>query len=613
MDAVEGIDVCVPWESDAPPCPSGTARFVGASECAALGAPCPPDGFADGGLTDPVYVRAGAAGGDGSRSRPFATIGEALGSGAPIAIAPGIYRETLHLPDGAALVGACAAETVIEGRLGAGAETLGLSSGSARIEGLTVRGPTTGIRVSDSELAVRNVIVEATSFAGVVVRIGGSMEVDGLVVRDVAEVSGTIGSGFGIGVIDRAQMRGRRVTIERTVGVGMTVLGSESDATITDLAVSDVTIDTVMGISSVGITLGRDATSSFERVLVERTAIHGLDVEDGAVVSATDLVVRDIGGGEGFPAAVVAASGGRLTVSRASVLDVAATAFAAFGETSEIAVEDAIAARLGAGASPYAPGLGLGFGAHGSLERVLIVEATGVGVIAGASRESVVMRDVTISRVQASADLETGRGVSIENASVDTERLHVADVFDIGVLVAGATPGRLVDVRIERVSGALGSGRFGRGLSVESGGLGDAADVELERIRVSEAHEAGFAVFGRRVRAGDVAVTDTGTRACASTTCRDLGGGAGILLIDEANLTLERFVSTRNALVGIQVEGATVHATSGEVSSNVIGLNVNRGDFALDEAFTDVAFIDNASNLDSMTLPVPRPATTIEP
>ncbi len=614
------LAACEPWESGAAPCPEGTARFVGDAACAPLGPPCPAGGFADEGLVDPIYVRAGATGGDGSEGRPYAAITDALAarSTRPIVVAPGTYRGALSLHDGATIVGACTAETVIEGPPGAtgivGA-TVRLVAGSARLRGVTVRGPAVGVRVTDSELAFENVIVASTSFGGVMVGPQAAITIDGLVVRDVSEDASTFGSGVGLSVINRAHATGSRLVIERTVATGLMVLGAGVATTLSDVVVRDVAVDGFVGTSSVGVSLGREATVRLDRLLVERVAINAVYGATGAEVTMTDLVIRDVGGFPKVSHAVEMTEGSRAFISRASIIDLDTGGIGAIGAESSVTVADARIERLRpAPTAAAAPGIFVTQLAGAALERVRIADTTGVGVVAGAEGETLRLRDVHIATVRYAPEFAVGRGLSVENAQVDAERVRVDDTVDIGVLVAGVYPGRLTDLDVRRVSGETAAGDYGRGISLQTYSRSTSGVVEFERVRVAEAHEVALIVIDSVVRVRDLVIEDTLFRVCATSTCPDFAVGAGMMVTRRGDLTVERFISTRSALVGVQVEDqATISARDGVVSGNVIGLNVRNPEFDIAGSFVDVAFVDNETNLDSMILPVPGPITSVEP
>ena len=98
------ITSCDPWPDNGwVDCSAGAAHFPGTEGCAPLGR-CPAGAWADDlPATGVIYVQAGAAGGDGSMQRPFATIGAATRAGGVarlIAVAKGEYAERVQLPAG---------------------------------------------------------------------------------------------------------------------------------------------------------------------------------------------------------------------------------------------------------------------------------------------------------------------------------------------------------------------------------------------------------------------------------------------------------------------------------------------------------------------------------
>lgn len=118
------VTVCEPWpDGDAPAaCAEDSAHFPGEPGCTRLGSSCPAPGewATDLPSDRPVfYVRAGATGGDGSRTTPFAMISDAataaLRSGSPavVALARGTYDERPTIINDTTLWGACASDTRI--------------------------------------------------------------------------------------------------------------------------------------------------------------------------------------------------------------------------------------------------------------------------------------------------------------------------------------------------------------------------------------------------------------------------------------------------------------------------------------------------------------------
>ena len=75
---------------------------------------------------------------------------------------------------------------------------------------------------------------------------------------------------------------------------------------------------------------------------------------------------------------------------------------------------------------------------------------------------------------------------------------------------------------------------------------------------------------------------------------------------DGGHVELDGFLVTRSFLLGLQVgPGSSITGTRGEVSENVIGINVQDEAFDASQALTDVVFRDNGSNFDGAVVPLP--------
>lgn len=137
--------------------------------CRPIGPACDPGSPFRPGLTDTpamAFVRAGAPGGDGTRSAPFSTIQEALRTPGirAVVVGRGVYVEDVTLSGSVELVGACAAETVLRGRLL-------LSGHQGRVSGLSV----------EAALDAPSLVVEGASHSELVgvALLGGRASVQG--------------------------------------------------------------------------------------------------------------------------------------------------------------------------------------------------------------------------------------------------------------------------------------------------------------------------------------------------------------------------------------------------------------------------------------------------
>lgn len=162
---MQSVELCAPPPRQS--CGAGERQAAAERACVAVGPACSAsDPFAPGlSLTSTVvYVLAGASAGDGSRARPFGTLAEgaraAASRGASVlAIGRGTYPEGLSIAGALDVVGACAAETTIQGGLGVRAH-------SGRISGLTVRTAGSVLQIeAQSTTELHGVVLSATSSA----------------------------------------------------------------------------------------------------------------------------------------------------------------------------------------------------------------------------------------------------------------------------------------------------------------------------------------------------------------------------------------------------------------------------------------------------------------
>lgn len=148
-----------------------------------------------------VSASCGSSDGDGSRSSPFAAIGDALvaaPSGTTVAVAAGTYAESLKVPAGVSVVGIGSTLVHI-----APSSDVGIaieSAGASRIEGLTISGAKgSGIRISKAAAILVNIVVENT-VAGAVGTSGNGITADGAASIDVQGSKIANNAGIGIAV-----------------------------------------------------------------------------------------------------------------------------------------------------------------------------------------------------------------------------------------------------------------------------------------------------------------------------------------------------------------------------------------------------------------------------
>ena len=103
----------------------------------------------------------------------------------------------------------------------------------------------------------------------------------------------------------------------------------------------------------------------------------------------------------------------------------------------------------------------------------------------------------------------------------------------------------------------------------------------------------------------DVTVTATREQACAANSCVGFGAGSGVIAIDGAAVTLDRFRIADNALAGVQIVRAELDLSRGEVTGHPIGTSViDAPDYDVNRLYDRVVF-DNTRNFDTSELPIP--------
>ncbi len=563
------------------------ALLVGAAACGSPGA---------GGGGDPVGpVRcgvdaAGPADGDGSESRPFATLRDAAGClaqvGAVVTVRAGVHEVTAELDVAAAvrLEGEGSARSVLRG-----APRLMLA-GDVTIRGIAIDGTLDldgeGGSVTDLRLepgATLRGDVVGIDLIGVRARDAALM----LEVRDAVTLVDTELAGTPVTIRGGAAAQIVDLRSEGAAGIALhlvDVAGSLTRVTITDVTASGGDADLRDG---VGILVER-GTLVADAITVQRTASRGvvldaaeltgsdvrvegngvaaLAVQNGAMVTIDGLVAR-----EAYTALFV--SGGAAAVSNADLNDARGSCALVSGG-GRLDLVGGLVARCPDGAVSWLDGT------RGSITATIIEDTTSAGCVAVANAvEPIVLRDVTVRRC-------AGMGVSVLQGAIVIEGVAIADVqldpvFGTAEGLAAVDADVQVDgLVVERVAGAgvsllRSSGRLAAvdirdtddaGIRVQ-GPLGEGASVAIDAGEVAGAAAAG--VFVGEATVGIEGTRITGTRLLAAdglgdalvagpasvVTVRDatLASSAqnGVLVFGGATVTLERNTVRDNAGWGV--------------------------------------------------------------
>lgn len=299
--------VCEPWPAGGRlACDRYSAQFPGEATCVAIGTPCPAGDFEEGLATDGtvIFVRPGAAGGDGTAGSPFGTIDEGLaaaGPGTTVALAKGSYDGAITVPAAVTLRGACVSETHLTFAAGTDSDyVVYLSETGAALENVSVDGGDTDAVYGEwgTETRVQDLVIEGPGGGD-----GWGLETQSsqFTARNV------VIRGFNVAFAYYLEEAGQRIQVERMViedsatAVYGTLLHREATLHFEDLAVHGMTLS--------NIELDHDlGNTEIERSIVEDGVWTGLSVGNGGVLTMTDAVIRDIESDEnGWDGAGIAA------------------------------------------------------------------------------------------------------------------------------------------------------------------------------------------------------------------------------------------------------------------------------------------------------------------
>ncbi|MCC7535301.1 MAG: hypothetical protein IT379_03775 [Deltaproteobacteria bacterium] len=561
---------CDPRPSTAAPSCAGDEIWVpGMSFCERVGTACPegdwPDGVPDGARV--FYVRPdGGAGADGTRSAPFGLIADALVAardGDIVALAKGAYAETLVVRRSITLWGACPAETRIAAPARSSpSDTLTsavvLVGGRATIRNLTVGGLRQGIEVAGpATVRIEGVVVAGASLLGVLAYTGAQVSADRLVVRDTA-AGADAQQGWGVWADE-----GATIELTRTASIANRDTALVASGRGSALRVSDAWIAATLPGGGTGrgdgIAVGRGASATVERTLVETSSFAGIGLDGTGTVR--DVLVADTAArpvpGRGWGSGIFVRLGADVTIERTHVSGTR--------------------------------GLALGF--HGA----------GVASLA----------DVVVSDTATESFAHTiGAALAVGDGSVvDIARAYFAGGLGIGAQVFGEGVLRASDLTVRDTGAVESNGAGGRGIEVFLD-----ATAELDRVAILGGLEVGLDCQGAhtRVTARDLRVADIAMGECWDPMqCLPIGG-IGVGVYDGASLELERFHVERPSLVGVHVarEGS-IRASDGLVRETIVGASVSLAQDETDRFRSAVRFEATEVELDARVIDVPEPLETL--
>jgi hypothetical protein len=616
----DGVTTCDPWPSGGPavltPCPAGwrevadpeggtvtcdpwpeTGReecaamdeehFPGEPGCTRIGTACLPD---DPWATDlpgdrPIrFVLAGAtAGGEGTRTSPFGTIGEATADAPPgtiVALSKGTFDEVVVLPEGVTLWGACVAETLVASEAPSEVEgTINVSGADTAVWNLRVGGRRAGLRGGTDlrDVALRDVLVERAGVYGIVVGEGAFLSANGLVVRDTRSLGEDWPFGIAVVATDGAVVEIRRAVLSRNVDVAISAVDPDTRVTLEDVAVLDTQPDASTDSGGGGIGVRAGARVEARRVAFERNRGIGLYVSGpGTSVVLEDVVVRDT-----LERASDGAAGRGLYVCRGAAVDVRRgllernreIAVTVEGAGSRLSLTDVVVrdTRSSAAGGIAGDAVGVLGGATAEIVRAALERNLRCAVGVSGAGSSVALRDIVVRDTGSQeSDRMFGRGLDLGAGTVgDLRRVLFDGNRDFAVLAGGpATRLTLEDAVLRDTRSREIDRWFGRGLHLQRGVTAAIRRALFERNRE-------YAVIatdvGTTVTIEDAVVRDTMSQEASGLF------GLGMVLRLGAVADLKRTLFQRNRGVAVAAYDPGTHLTM-EDGAVIDTLPLERGD-----------------------------------
>ncbi len=547
-----GLVGCAPIAGASSDCPTAFVAASGGAggpppACLPDAATCATDPF--GGVPEApgtFFVDAkAAAGGDGSRAKPFGTLSAAVKAapaGGVVGIADGTYAESVLLTKSLSVRGRCAAKVRLLGdAVHRTVETEGAST-VVSMEGITVEGGMYGIYVDDgSHVKLTAVRIRKALKGGLWITDGAHAKASGLVVEATLGSKGAYGRGIQIDKGGRLELDGGRVSGNHEYGVSATGEGVE-------LVASELIIDNTLARGSdgkygYGLRIGDGAHAWLTGVRITGNRTTGVRVSGvGSLLDARYLRV------DGTSEQISDASDGRGLV---------------ITDRAEVKLRHA---RI-----------------DGNRDRGVLVDGVGTSLWAAN-----LMVSGTLGRA---SDEKHGEGIEVTNeAAMTATHLYVDGNRSVGLVVAKQAILDVQRVTITATAPQLSDGSGGRGLQARDG-----AQVVAKDLRIDGCHNAGLMVE-------DVGTTVTVKGLHVHATA-DSGGeaGEGVVVRSGAKATLSNAMVWQNHEVGVLVRddgsvlklsAALVGDTAARTSDGLRGRGVEvRGGARLE--FDDVRLSGN--------------------
>lgn len=459
---------------------------------------------------------------------------------------------------------------------------------------------------SGAALEAKQLLVDHNTGMGVVADDPGShLSVSGVVVRDTQPEAASGYGGNGVFAGEGAAVELRSALVSRNHQSGVGAFGADATVSVLDTVIVDTRLEPVAHPWAVGTWAGAGTQVTVRDSIVARNAWAGVYASDeGATADLQRLLLTD--------------NGGSLVGVRAQVC---------FQRGAQGSLAD-VAVRGGEDGAADSVGQGVLIDSESSVQlaRVDVARCRGTGV--GVSREAdLKASDLRIDQTRSTEDWGVfGNALVVQGgatANVANGTFRANGTLAVGVAGKGSelqlsqTLVRDTEDRFREAGSPLQTGEHlvfgGSGVLV-----GDFATLRVERSVLLANRGAAVAVGDDSAGTlTDVVVRDVTPADCASVptgepySCRDspdaIGMSLAVVAFNRGVLEMERF-DLESAVCGIHIaRDGLVKARHGTVHGHAIGLNVQVPDYDLSSVLgPNVRFMDNASNLESLTLPLPQ-------
>jgi hypothetical protein len=432
--------------------------------------------------------------------------------GTIIALSRGRHLGGVAVETGITLVGACAAETIIEVVPDFGYDAALVAFGT--------------------EIVIRDLTVTGDGI-GIAVNFGASARIEAVAVEGAIL--------FGISITEGGFASVRRSTIRGT----------------RNRTIEDVT-------TSMALFVNHNGTLEADQIILEGNARDGISsILENSTARVHRAIVR---GSNQSTAGVTSGHSLELAESVIEGFDIGALINQGVAEIRDVRITNGLA-----NAAIATAGVWVGATARASLLRVLIEDRQMAGIF-GEGEMSItdsIVREIRAGLVPGNSHGEMiGAGVAgHEGARVTLDRVALQDIDGIGVLALRNSSIQLHDVDIDRMR-TIPNGKFARGIGIELSSV-----ARGRRIRVRNTREFGLSILtGSTAHLSHVWVHDTDENACMIGVCEAPEYGDGIAVADGSYLDLWQFEILRSTRSGVAVIRAEVDLHRGLIESAPAGI-----------------------------------------